>query len=160
MIEAQSIGTFTPKVKIRHYRCSSLNASAPSPGQSLQGEYSERAAARTIRAVLKVVAHCHSLHICHRDLKLSNFLLADPFDATSIKAADFGTAVICKPGEGRGGGGGFWQELALDSGRILSQISAGGGCNEVAAGPVLKSTPQVLYLSSSWGWDQRGLVKF
>ena len=64
-----------------------------------QGEYSERAAARTIRAVLRVVAHCHSLGICHRDLKLSNFLLADPLDAASIKAVDFGTATFCKEGE-------------------------------------------------------------
>lgn len=46
-----------------------------------------------------MVARCHSLGIVHRDLKLSNFMLAEPGDIGSVRAIDFGSAVFCQPGE-------------------------------------------------------------
>jgi calcium-dependent protein kinase len=64
------------------------------------GYMSERDAMKIMKAVLEVVAHCHSMGVLYRDIKPDNFLLLDPSASYShIKAIDFGISVFLKPGE-------------------------------------------------------------
>ncbi|PRW57858.1 calcium-dependent kinase 29-like [Chlorella sorokiniana] len=64
-----------------------------------QGTYSERAAARIIRDVVRTVAQCHSKNIMMRDIKPQNFMFATPDDKAPLKAVDFGISVFCRPGQ-------------------------------------------------------------
>ena len=52
--------------------------------------YDEQTASRVTRQMLSAVAYLHSLQICHRDLKLENWLYQDSSDDSSIKLCDFG----------------------------------------------------------------------
>jgi serine/threonine protein kinase len=52
--------------------------------------YSEQTAARVTKEMLSAVAYLHSLQICHRDLKLENWLYQDASDEACIKLCDFG----------------------------------------------------------------------
>jgi calcium-dependent protein kinase len=64
-----------------------------------KGHLSEADAARLMRTIVSVVAHCHSLGVIHRDLKPENFLLDSPADDAQLKATDFGLSVFYKPGD-------------------------------------------------------------
>eukprot|EP00429_Kryptoperidinium_foliaceum_P017130 CAMPEP_0176044502 /NCGR_PEP_ID=MMETSP0120_2-20121206/22087_1 /TAXON_ID=160619 /ORGANISM="Kryptoperidinium foliaceum, Strain CCMP 1326" /LENGTH=911 /DNA_ID=CAMNT_0017377907 /DNA_START=1 /DNA_END=2735 /DNA_ORIENTATION=+ len=43
------------------------------------------------------IVHCHSQRVCHRDVKLENFMLADVGHNPKIKLIDFGVASLFKP---------------------------------------------------------------
>jgi calcium-dependent protein kinase len=64
-----------------------------------RGHYSEKSAAQIIRAVVEVVAHCHSMGVVHRDLKPENFLLSSAGTASELKAIDFGLSTFFQPGK-------------------------------------------------------------
>lgn len=64
-----------------------------------RGHYSERTAAQIIRAIVEVVAHCHSMGVVHRDLKPENFLLSSTGNASELKAIDFGLSSFFQPNE-------------------------------------------------------------
>ena len=84
-------------------------------GDGTTGGCSERDAAHIIHAALQVVQRCHAMSICHRDIKLSNFMLVTApigtsngvpggtsdgaSDLPTVKAIDFGSAVFCREGE-------------------------------------------------------------
>ena len=55
---------------------------------------SEPTAYHLFRGVIDGLHFCHTLGVCHRDLKLENLLL----HAGEVKIADFGMASIIKPG--------------------------------------------------------------
>ena len=48
--------------------------------------------------VVAGVGYAHNQHICHRDMKLENILLARPADTSTIKIADFGLSDFYRPG--------------------------------------------------------------
>jgi serine/threonine protein kinase len=51
----------------------------------------EAAAARIVYQILSAIAHCHEVgHVCHRDLKASNFLFVSPGVEADIRVIDFG----------------------------------------------------------------------
>lgn len=53
-----------------------------------------------LQQVFRSAAYLHSLNICHRDMKLDNFLVSrpGPLPRNTLKAADFGLSVICPSG--------------------------------------------------------------
>ena len=55
--------------------------------------FSEKDAAKILKAVLQAVAYCHSMGVVHRDLKPENILL-EGNDFEHIKLIDFGTSTI------------------------------------------------------------------
>ena len=57
---------------------------------SEDGRYSESVAARLFEMMCKAVAYIHSKKICHRDLKLENFVFDETSDEAQIKLIDFG----------------------------------------------------------------------
>lgn len=59
----------------------------------------EREAASLLRSVLQVVQRCHAMSVCHRDVKLANFMLSDITDRAVVKAIDFGSATFCRAGD-------------------------------------------------------------
>ena len=60
--------------------------------------YSERDAAQVTRQMLEAIAYCHSHQICHRDLKLENFVYADASADANLKLIDFGFSKLYNPG--------------------------------------------------------------
>ena len=59
--------------------------------KTLKGEhFSEYDAGRIIRNILEAIAYCHAHGICHRDLKVENFLLLTPDNDSPVKIIDFG----------------------------------------------------------------------
>ncbi|KMZ67218.1 Calcium-dependent protein kinase [Zostera marina] len=64
-----------------------------------KGHYSEKAAARIFKVVVKMVQACHSLGVMHRDLKPENFLFLSKDDDSVLKATDFGLSIFYRPGE-------------------------------------------------------------
>lgn len=46
--------------------------------------------------ILSAVIHCHCIGICHRDLKLDNFLLKTHNNDAEVKIIDFGLSKIFK----------------------------------------------------------------
>ncbi|KAF4701549.1 hypothetical protein FOZ62_023075, partial [Perkinsus olseni] len=64
--------------------------------------YSERDAAKILRHILYAVSYLHSLNICHRDLKLENFVYTDDTEGSRLKLCDFGFGTIVH-GEGPDG---------------------------------------------------------
>jgi calcium-dependent protein kinase len=70
--------------------------------QNREDKYSEADAAATLRQIVRVVAHGHSLGVIHRDLKPDNFLVSD--DGKTLKCTDFGFAVLCPTLEYRDNG--------------------------------------------------------
>jgi calcium-dependent protein kinase len=65
------------------------------------GKFSENVAAPVMRQILQAVNYMHKLMICHRDLKLENFLFVskDPVDKAPLKMIDFGLACRCRDGQ-------------------------------------------------------------
>jgi len=59
--------------------------------------YSEFAAARVTRQMLDAVSYLHSQNICHRDLKLENWLYESPDAEAKLKLCDFGFGQIVEP---------------------------------------------------------------
>ena len=55
--------------------------------------FSEKDAAKILKAVLQAVAYCHSMGVVHRDLKPENILL-EGNDFEHIKLIDFGTSTV------------------------------------------------------------------
>lgn len=66
---------------------------------TVQGHYSERAAAGICRAIVNVVHVCNFMGVMHRDLKPENFLFTDKDEDAMLKAADFGLSVFIEEGE-------------------------------------------------------------
>jgi calcium-dependent protein kinase len=63
------------------------------------GHYCEADAASIIKAMLSVIAHCHSLGVVHRDLKPENFVFKSKDENAEIKLIDFGLSAFFKPKE-------------------------------------------------------------
>eukprot|EP00923_Selenidium_pygospionis_P047543 GHVN01082087.1.p1 GENE.GHVN01082087.1~~GHVN01082087.1.p1 ORF type:complete len:469 (-),score=59.30 GHVN01082087.1:278-1474(-) len=61
-------------------------------------KYSESDAKRVTREMLGAINYCHRNHICHRDLKLENWVYASPDEAAPLKLIDFGFSRIFNPG--------------------------------------------------------------
>lgn len=59
--------------------------------------YSEFDAARVARQMLDAVSYLHSQNICHRDLKLENWLYENPSQEAKLKLCDFGFGQIVEP---------------------------------------------------------------
>lgn len=57
---------------------------------SEEGRYDEKVAARLFEMMCKAVAYIHSKNICHRDLKLENFVFDETSEEAQIKLIDFG----------------------------------------------------------------------
>eukprot|EP00918_Siedleckia_nematoides_P106076 GHVU01231567.1.p1 GENE.GHVU01231567.1~~GHVU01231567.1.p1 ORF type:complete len:386 (+),score=71.78 GHVU01231567.1:567-1724(+) len=53
-------------------------------------KYSENDAKNVTRQMLSAVNYCHKHSICHRDLKLENWVYADPREDAPLKLIDFG----------------------------------------------------------------------
>ncbi|CAK0903531.1 unnamed protein product [Prorocentrum cordatum] len=59
--------------------------------------YSEFDAARVARQMLDAVSYLHTQNICHRDLKLENWLYEDNTSEAKLKLCDFGFGQIVEP---------------------------------------------------------------
>ena len=57
----------------------------------------ESDAQRVLYQLVDAVSHCHANHVCHRDLKLENFMLGR--SGRALKLIDFGLSVVWKPGQ-------------------------------------------------------------
>lgn len=57
----------------------------------------EADAQRVLYQLVDAVSHCHAHNVCHRDLKLENFMLAR--SGRALKLIDFGLSVVWKPGQ-------------------------------------------------------------
>lgn len=55
-----------------------------------KGRYTEADAVDCVRQICSAVAYCHAHGVCHRDLKLENFCMADKSADARIKMIDFG----------------------------------------------------------------------
>ncbi|TVT99461.1 hypothetical protein EJB05_55130, partial [Eragrostis curvula] len=64
-----------------------------------KGQYTERAAASLLRAIVAIVHTCHAMGVMHRDIKPENFLLLSKAEDAPLKATDFGLSVFFKEGE-------------------------------------------------------------
>ena len=64
-----------------------------------EGHFSEKVAASFFKPLMSALAHLHSMHIAHLDLKPENFLLLSHAPDSAIKIADFGFADYQKPGQ-------------------------------------------------------------
>lgn len=58
-----------------------------------RGSFSEREAVNYTRQISSAVAYCHSVGVCHRDLKLENVCLEDDSHDADVKLIDFGLSV-------------------------------------------------------------------
>eukprot|EP00416_Gambierdiscus_australes_P026874 CAMPEP_0171082644 /NCGR_PEP_ID=MMETSP0766_2-20121228/17234_1 /TAXON_ID=439317 /ORGANISM="Gambierdiscus australes, Strain CAWD 149" /LENGTH=509 /DNA_ID=CAMNT_0011540023 /DNA_START=74 /DNA_END=1603 /DNA_ORIENTATION=- len=61
--------------------------------------FSERNAARLGQQMFMAIDYIHKLHICHRDIKAENFMLAESSITSCVKMIDFGMA--CKFEDGK-----------------------------------------------------------
>eukprot|EP00921_Rhytidocystis_pertsovi_P019108 GHVQ01030294.1.p1 GENE.GHVQ01030294.1~~GHVQ01030294.1.p1 ORF type:complete len:864 (-),score=164.49 GHVQ01030294.1:233-2824(-) len=60
--------------------------------------YHERDAVKVTRQMLAAINYCHKHRICHRDLKLENWVYATMADDAALKLIDFGFSRIFNPG--------------------------------------------------------------
>lgn len=65
------------------------------------GRFTEQEAAEYIQTILTLVDYCHRLGICHRDIKLENFLISEPGPNGILKATDFGLSCFLSKGDTR-----------------------------------------------------------
>mmetsp|Transcript_16884 Transcript_16884/g.43035 ORF Transcript_16884/g.43035 Transcript_16884/m.43035 type:complete len:348 (+) Transcript_16884:117-1160(+) len=70
------------------------------------GHFLEWDAADVVRQITDAVAYCHSNWICHRDLKLENFVYQSPAAEAPLKLIDFGLSTLAAPAEHVEGGSG------------------------------------------------------
>lgn len=63
------------------------------------GSYSENAARRLVREIVRAVAQCHGMNVLLRDIKPENFMFLDRAPGSPLKAIDFGISVFCQPGQ-------------------------------------------------------------
>lgn len=61
-------------------------------------KYSESDAAKVAQQMLSAINYCHQHRICHRDLKLENWVYADQSPDAPLKLIDFGFSRIFSPG--------------------------------------------------------------
>lgn len=66
------------------------------------GPLPEREVAPIVQQLLRSICYLHRVHVCHRDVKPENVLLANEerltaLSSNSIKLADFGMACVCEP---------------------------------------------------------------
>lgn len=61
-------------------------------------KYSENDAINVTKQMLSAISYCHSHRICHRDLKLENWVYADMSENAALKLIDFGFSRIFNPG--------------------------------------------------------------
>lgn len=61
-------------------------------------KYNESDAAKVSQQMLSAINYCHQHHICHRDLKLENWVYADNSANAPLKLIDFGFSRIFNPG--------------------------------------------------------------
>mmetsp|Transcript_20215 Transcript_20215/g.36651 ORF Transcript_20215/g.36651 Transcript_20215/m.36651 type:complete len:540 (+) Transcript_20215:37-1656(+) len=71
--------------------------------EPLSGKVSlaEKAVAKVVKQILYAISYMHHHHICHRDIKLSNCLIAGGGDLSDgcVKVVDLGLACLCPPGK-------------------------------------------------------------
>lgn len=56
--------------------------------------FSEDYARETVRQMMRTVAYLHLNNVCHRDLKLENWVYADDSDDAPLKLIDFGLSTV------------------------------------------------------------------
>uniref|UniRef100_A0A0G4I6M8 non-specific serine/threonine protein kinase n=1 Tax=Chromera velia CCMP2878 TaxID=1169474 RepID=A0A0G4I6M8_9ALVE len=61
-------------------------------------KYSEADAAKVTSQMLSAINYCHNHRICHRDLKLENWVYANASENAPLKLIDFGFSRIFNPG--------------------------------------------------------------
>ncbi|XP_053992605.1 calcium-dependent protein kinase 2-like isoform X2 [Hylaeus volcanicus] len=61
-------------------------------------KYTERETALVTQQMLSAINYCHQHRICHRDLKLENWVYADKTPDAPLKLIDFGFSRIFNPG--------------------------------------------------------------
>jgi len=61
--------------------------------------FTPQRAAATCKQMLEAVQHCHKHKVCHRDLKLDNWVYKDRSPNSPIKLIDFGFSMMCSDGE-------------------------------------------------------------
>merc|ERR550514_841054 len=59
-----------------------------------QVRYSESDAANVVYQIVSAVHYCHSQKICHRDIKLENFVYVDDSQNARLKMIDFGLSKV------------------------------------------------------------------
>merc|ERR1711920_653281 len=62
------------------------------------GGLGEHEACKLFMQIVSGTSYAHNQHICHRDLKLENILLAKKGDLSDVKIADFGLSGFYRPG--------------------------------------------------------------
>ncbi|EER11357.1 calcium-dependent protein kinase, putative [Perkinsus marinus ATCC 50983] len=65
---------------------------------AMRKRFSERDASDVVRQMVLAVNYCHNQNICHRDLKLENFVYADMSEKSRLKLIDFGLSRIFSRG--------------------------------------------------------------
>ena len=56
-------------------------------------------AAKLVDQMLQALAYCHERHVCHRDLKLENFIFEEDSIESKLKLIDFGLSRVYAAGE-------------------------------------------------------------
>ena len=62
------------------------------------GHYEEHRAAELIKKMLSALNYCHMRNVCHRDLKLENFIFENNSPDSEIKLIDFGLSKVYMDG--------------------------------------------------------------
>jgi calcium-dependent protein kinase len=60
--------------------------------------YTERDAANVTMQMLEAINYCHAHNVCHRDLKLENWVYASPATDSPLKLIDFGMSKVFNEG--------------------------------------------------------------
>jgi len=63
------------------------------------GTFNEGDAIKIMKSLLSALAHIHQMGIIHRDLKPENLIMANKYNMSRIKIADFGLATIMVKGQ-------------------------------------------------------------
>mmetsp|Transcript_8716 Transcript_8716/g.14151 ORF Transcript_8716/g.14151 Transcript_8716/m.14151 type:complete len:427 (+) Transcript_8716:115-1395(+) len=91
----------------------------------------EREVARVMRKIISAIAYCHSKGICHRDIKLENFVFTSPDNLEDIIVIDFGI-------------GKKMQRVNLKKGRISTTKTERKRHMQTVCGTPYYMSPQVL----------------
>ena len=60
--------------------------------------YDEATAARLMRGMHSAILYCHQHGVCHRDIKLENFVFERAGDQVGVKLIDFGLSAVVHKG--------------------------------------------------------------